>query len=64
MLKETEEVFKHTDAFLSQFNLQNHQKIFNQLLDYAEKRKSDKEEEITQNIEKIFQRVCQINKAE
>jgi hypothetical protein len=36
--KKTEEIFGHKNNFLKMFNLDNHQTIFNELLDKAQER--------------------------
>lgn len=46
------------------FNLQNHQTIFQELLDECEKRRIEEEVKLTQSIENVFKRVKQIYSAE
>lgn len=63
-LKKTEEIFKHNERFLSMFNLDNHNTIFHELLDFAEKRVIEEENKLFQRVEQIMNRAKEIKQAE
>lgn len=56
-MKQKEEVFNHNDRFLAIFNLDNHNTIFQELINKAEIRKIEEENKITENFIKIFERL-------
>ena len=58
--KKTEEIFGHKNHFLKMFNLDNHQTIFNELLDKAQEREIEIESQTREAVGKVLKRAKEI----
>lgn len=63
-LKKTEKIFEHNPTFLKIFSLENHETVFGELLTFANRRVTEKKEELTGLVRNVLKRAKEIEQAE